>query len=211
MSKANQLIEHWRQRISEKEKEIYMPEEYNGGRPRFNSIVTSDRRRIFERVLNLEERQQIRLHPQLKPKEGKPKEYHRVRSQERLWSDNRRFDDVKPLDEDDIKKMIDMQFGIKIVDMGNGCYIDNQFSDIIQTRQYRSPEVLIRSDYDESADMWSLACTIFELITGDYLFEPKKGKTYKKNEDHMALISELIGPCMNKKFLLSGRKSEVIY
>jgi serine/threonine protein kinase len=31
-----------------------------------------------------------------------------VRSQERLWSDTRRFDDVKPLDEDDIKKMIDM-------------------------------------------------------------------------------------------------------
>jgi len=58
-----------------------MPEDYNGGRPRFNSIATSDRRRIFERVLNLDERQQIRQHPQLKPKEGKPKEYHRVRSQ----------------------------------------------------------------------------------------------------------------------------------
>jgi len=34
---------------------------------------------------------------------------------------------------------------------------------------------------------------IFELITGDYLFDPKKGKTFKKNDDHLALISELIG------------------
>ncbi len=48
VSKANQMIEHWRQRIAEKEKEIYMPEDYNGGRPRFSSIATSDKRRIFE-------------------------------------------------------------------------------------------------------------------------------------------------------------------
>jgi serine/threonine-protein kinase SRPK3 len=52
---------------------------------------------------------------------------------------------------------------------------------------------LINADYDESADIWSLACMVFELITGDYLFDPKKGKTFKKNDDHLALISELIG------------------
>ena len=34
---------------------------------------------------------------------------------------------------------------------------------------------------------------VFELITGDYLFNPKKGKSFKKNDDHLALISELIG------------------
>ncbi len=48
-----------------------------------------------------------------------------------MFSDKKKSDDVRPLDEEDIKKMIDMQFGVKIVDMGNGCYIDNQFSDII--------------------------------------------------------------------------------
>ena len=77
--------------------------------------------------------------------------------------------------------------------MGNACYIDRHYSDVIQTREYRSPEVLLEGQYDESADIWSLACMIFELITGDYLFDPKKGKTYKKNDDHLALISELIG------------------
>lgn len=50
---------------------------------------------------------------------------------------------------------------------------------------------------------------MFELVTGDYLFEPKKGKNYSKNEDHLALISELIGECKNTKFLLSGAKSDV--
>jgi len=71
--------------------------------------------------------------------------------------------------------------------------------------------VCFRGEYDESSDMWSLACTVFELVTGDYLFEPKKGKSYSKNEDHLALIAELIGECPNKKFLQSGFKSEVRY
>jgi serine/threonine-protein kinase SRPK3 len=59
--------------------------------------------------------------------------------------------------------------------------------------------------------MWSLACTVFELVTGDFLFEPRKGKNYKKNDDHLALITELIGECPNKKLLLSGKKSDVRY
>lgn len=49
---------------------------------------------------------------------------------------------------------------------------------------------------------------VFELVTGDYLFDPKKGKTFKKNDDHLALITELIGECENKEFLLSGEDSE---
>jgi serine/threonine protein kinase len=82
--------------------------------------------------------------------------------------------------------------------MGNACPINNHYSDIIQTREYRSPEVIMGGEYDESADMWSLGCMIFELVTGDFLFDPKKGANYKKNEDHLALITELIGPCYDK-------------
>jgi len=91
--------------------------------------------------------------------------------------------------------------------MGNACYIDEHFSDIIQTREYRSPEVILGIVYDTSADMWSLACMVFELVTGDYLFNPKKGKDFPKNEDHLAQIQELIGECSNKKWLLSGDDS----
>lgn len=34
---------------------------------------------------------------------------------------------------------------------------------------------------------------IFELVTGDYLFDPKSGDNYTKEEDHLAFITELIG------------------
>jgi serine/threonine-protein kinase SRPK3 len=34
--------------------------------------------------------------------------------------------------------------------------------------------------------MWSFACMIFELLTGDFLFEPRKGSNYSKSDDHLA-------------------------
>lgn len=42
---------------------------------------------------------------------------------------------------------IDENIKVKIVDLGNGCWVDNHFSTEIQTRQYRSPEVIIGKHY----------------------------------------------------------------
>ena len=52
---------------------------------------------------------------------------------------------------------------------------------------------------------------VFELVTGDYLFDPRKGKTYKKNDDHLALMEELIGPCKDLTWLKSNNKFEDYY
>ena len=41
--------------------------------------------------------------------------------------------------------------------------------------RYRCPEVILGAEYDTSADMWSLACIVFELLTGDLLFDPRAG------------------------------------
>jgi len=30
--------------------------------------------------------------------------------------------------------------------------------------------------------MWSMGCMVFELLTGDLLFEPKNGKQFDKND-----------------------------
>ncbi|KAL6452260.1 dsk1 Protein kinase dsk1 [Candida maltosa Xu316] len=83
---------------------------------------------------------------------------------------------------------------IKIADLGNATFVDHHFTDNIQTRQYRSPEVILRSKWDESVDIWSIGCILFELITSDYLFSPADGRTYSKDDDHIAQIIELVGP-----------------
>jgi len=80
-----------------------------------------------------------------------------------------------------------------IADFGNSCWTYKHFSEEIQTRQYRSPEVILGAGYDTSADIWSLACMIFELLTGDFLFDPQPNENYSRDEDHLALIIELLG------------------
>lgn len=82
---------------------------------------------------------------------------------------------------------------VKIADLGNACFEHYHFTDDIQTRQYRSIEVLLGVPYTYSADIWSTACLAFELATGDYLFDPHSGENYSRDEDHLAHIIELLG------------------
>ncbi|XP_068639895.1 uncharacterized protein [Aristolochia californica] len=103
---------------------------------------------------------------------------------------------------------IDMR--CKIVDFGNACWFDQQFSEAVQTRQYRAPEVILGSGYSSSVDMWSLACIAFELATGDMLFIPKDGHGYDEDEDHLALMMELLGK-MPRKIAISGTHSKDLF
>lgn len=52
---------------------------------------------------------------------------------------------------------------IKIADLGNACWVDRHFTEDIQTRQYRSPEVILGAKWDAGADIWSLACMVILL------------------------------------------------
>lgn len=51
---------------------------------------------------------------------------------------------------------------------------------------------------------------MFELITGDYLFDPQSGTKYGKDDDHIAQIIELLGP-FPKSLCLSGKWSQEIF
>ncbi|KAI9317767.1 kinase-like domain-containing protein [Dichotomocladium elegans] len=99
---------------------------------------------------------------------------------------------------------------IKIADLGNACWVNYHFTEDIQTRQYRSPEVLLGAKWDATADIWSLACMIFELLTGDYLFDPQKGRRFNRDDDHLGQIIELVGP-IPRHFALSGEESRKFF
>lgn len=99
---------------------------------------------------------------------------------------------------------------VKIADLGNACWVHKHFTDDIQTRQYRSLEVILGAGYNTSADIWSTACMAFELATGDYLFEPHSGENYCRDEDHIAHIVELLGP-IPKKIIFTGTLSHLVF
>lgn len=99
---------------------------------------------------------------------------------------------------------------VKIADLGNACYVHKHFTEDIQTRQYRSIEVILGCGFDTSADIWSTACMAFELATGDYLFEPHSGQNYSRDEDHIAHMIELLGP-VPSRLMFSGTMSKMIF
>lgn len=96
---------------------------------------------------------------------------------------------------------------VKIADLGNACWVHHHFTEDIQTRQYRSLEVLLGAGYGPPADIWSTACMAFELATGDYLFEPHSGEDYSRDEDHLAHIIELAGH-IPRNIAMSGKYSK---
>ncbi|KPP75165.1 hypothetical protein Z043_105609 [Scleropages formosus] len=77
---------------------------------------------------------------------------------------------------------------VKIADLGSSCWVYKHFCDEIQTRQYRSLEVLLGAEYGPPADIWSVACMAFELVTGEALFEPKAGKTFSLEEGMLKIV-----------------------
>eukprot|EP00057_Strongylocentrotus_purpuratus_P026801 XP_011681275.1 PREDICTED: dual specificity tyrosine-phosphorylation-regulated kinase 1A [Strongylocentrotus purpuratus] len=76
---------------------------------------------------------------------------------------------------------------IKIIDFGSSCQLGQRIYQYIQSRFYRSPEVLLGISYDMAIDMWSLGCILVEMHTGEPLFSGS-------NElDQMNKIIEVLG------------------
>jgi serine/threonine-protein kinase SRPK3 len=48
------------------------------------------------------------------------------------------------------------------------------------------------------------------MVTGDFLFEPRKGGNYDKDDDHLAQMMELLGR-MPKNMALSGKHSKKFF
>ncbi|KAI5310032.1 serine/threonine protein kinase, CMGC group [Ascosphaera atra] len=53
---------------------------------------------------------------------------------------------------------------VKIADLGNACWVGHHFTNDIQTRQYRSPEVILGAKWGASTDVWSMAAMVSRVI-----------------------------------------------
>jgi dual specificity tyrosine-phosphorylation-regulated kinase 1 len=76
---------------------------------------------------------------------------------------------------------------IKLIDFGSSCHTGEKIYQYIQSRFYRSPEVLMGVSYSQPIDMWSLGCILVELHTGNPLFGGKD------EEDQMFKIVDVLG------------------
>eukprot|EP00274_Cyanoptyche_gloeocystis_P003947 CAMPEP_0196664374 /NCGR_PEP_ID=MMETSP1086-20130531/56910_1 /TAXON_ID=77921 /ORGANISM="Cyanoptyche gloeocystis , Strain SAG4.97" /LENGTH=389 /DNA_ID=CAMNT_0042000651 /DNA_START=215 /DNA_END=1384 /DNA_ORIENTATION=- len=60
---------------------------------------------------------------------------------------------------------------VKVADLGSACRVGDNTCTYVQSRYYRSPEVLLGFGYSTPVDIWSLGCILVELYTGRALFK----------------------------------------
>ncbi|CAD6190477.1 unnamed protein product [Caenorhabditis auriculariae] len=89
---------------------------------------------------------------------------------------------------------------IRIIDFGSSCQTGHRIYQYIQSRFYRSPEVLLGVAYDTKIDMWSLGCILVEMHTGEPLFAGSS------ELDQMMKIVEVLG-MPPKEMLDAGPKT----
>jgi serine/threonine protein kinase len=82
---------------------------------------------------------------------------------------------------------------VKLCDFGSCIKMDEVLKKDIQTIYYKAPEVLLNIGYNNKCDIWSLGCTMYELLMCEILFDPEKSQQMSRNRHHIYDITETIG------------------
>lgn len=107
------------------------------------------------------------------------------------------------------KKYIDNPH-VCLTDMGTCVSPDSdKRKKYIQTKYYRSPEILLRLGYDQKSDMWALGCTIYELLTGEILFNPDN-QDFQRKKYQLELMTRKLGT-IPKEMIEKSHHKEVYF
>ncbi|GES65775.1 protein kinase [Aspergillus terreus] len=93
--------------------------------------------------------------------------------------------DLKP---ENILLVHPMSSEIRVIDFGSSCFENEKVYTYIQSRFYRSPEVILGMSYGMPIDMWSVGCILAELYTGYPIFPGEN------EQEQLACIMEVFGP-----------------
>ena len=101
----------------------------------------------------------------------------------------------------DIERM-DSPVSVSTVEHGESSTNNAQLTSHMQTRWWRSPEIILGAPYDYAIDIWSLGCIFAEmylrkpLFAGEkcYPLSPYQQKANEKGEDQLVLILRLLCP-----------------
>ncbi|KAK4514116.1 uncharacterized protein ATC70_006124 [Mucor velutinosus] len=109
--------------------------------------------------------------------------------------------DLKP---ENILLVSEKSLTIKVIDFGSSCHEANRIYTYIQSRFYRSPEVLLNMRYTGAIDMWSFGCIVAELFLGLPLFPGSS------EYNQLFRIVEMLG-VPSKDMLSKGRNTKKFF
>eukprot|EP00505_MAST-04D_sp_SCG-Rhode-Island_P001795 Stramenopile-MAST_4_protein_1795 len=102
---------------------------------------------------------------------------------------------------DDMVRLVPKTLQIKLIDFGSSAFETDYHSSIINTRQYRAPEVVLGHAWSYPSDVWGIGCMAMELMTGQLLFQ-----THDSFE-HLALMEKLCGRFSES--MIAGNKEAI--
>merc|ERR1719235_563760 len=82
-----------------------------------------------------------------------------------------------------------------LIDFGGAVFPADRHTKKIGTRQYRAPEVVLGLPWDEKSDLWSLACIVITLYTGERPFP------VREDLEHLLLMERIFAAELPKPML----------
>jgi len=101
---------------------------------------------------------------------------------------------------------------IKIIDFGNAEFKNRLEQEEIYTRSYRPPENIINNTYSSKSDIWFVGCFLYELLTGEILFDINciDNNPFIKDREHLSVMYSYLGK-MSRDMTMNCEFSEDLF
>lgn len=86
----------------------------------------------------------------------------------------------------------------RLIDFGGATFHHEHHASMINTRQYRAPEVMLGLGWSYPSDVWSCGCILPELLTGNQLFQTHQ------NSEHFALMEKILNRPLDQAMALKA-------
>lgn len=101
---------------------------------------------------------------------------------------------------------------VKLIDFGNAEFVGNNNQENIYIRPYRPPENIIDDEVTTKSDIWFVGCFLYELLTGEVLFdiESVDNQKFEKDRIHLLEMYSILGK-MPREMTMNCEYSEDLF
>merc|ERR1712093_500258 len=86
---------------------------------------------------------------------------------------------------------------IHLIDFGSATFEEEYHANVVSTRHYRAPEIILGLGWSFPCDIWSIGCILVEFFTGDALFQTHD------NLEHLAMMESVCNKKLDNHLIQS--------